>query len=236
MKVVKIKLYQSMVNYRKEMSYGYVQTYPLPTPSMVRGMAHSLIDAKEYHPLRISIQGCSNSVVTNMQKIYKFDRKGRYPVPVAVNSENYNQSVNRGLMFVDQIVDINLMLHISFDDSSLNAKLVEKINNNTVILGRNEDIARIDECKIVDLQEEKSRHQKLPLNIYLPKKYCDNNNLSGTVYRLPFKYNDVSSFADKRIFQFVNVKYISSGREIAKQKFPIDDEGNPVVLLGFEYD
>ncbi len=236
MQVVKIKLYQNMVNYRMEMSYGYVQTYPLPTPSMVRGMAHSLIGAREYHPLKISIQGCSSSVVTNMQKIFKFDRKGRYPVPVAVNSDEYNQSVNRGLMYVDQIVDMNLILHISFADNSLNSKLVESINNNTVVLGRNEDVARVDECQIIDLHEEKSRHQRLPFNMYLPKEYCDNNNLSGTVYRLPFKYNDVSSFADKRIFQFVDVKYISSGRELAKQKFPIDDAGNPVALLGIEDD
>ncbi|MGC8502600.1 CRISPR-associated protein Cas5, partial [Desulfurella sp.] len=54
---LKLQLYQNMVNYRKENSFGYIQSYPLPTPSMVRGMAHSLLGLKEYKPLRISIQG-----------------------------------------------------------------------------------------------------------------------------------------------------------------------------------
>lgn len=233
MYVVKLKLYQNMVNYRKEMSYGYVQTYPLPTPSMIRGMVHSLIEAKKYYPLKISIQGNYNSIVTNMQKIFKFDRKGRYPIPVAVNSNEYNQSVNRGLMFVDQIVDINLLLHISFSDVSLNDKLVESINNSIVILGRNEDMARVDECKIIELQNEMGRKQRFPHNIYLPKEFCINNNLTGTVFRLPFKYNNVESFADKRIFDFVYVKYISEGREFNKEKLPVDDDGSPVALLGF---
>ena len=234
MEVVKIKLYQNMVNYRKEMSYGYVQTYPLPTPSMVRGMIHSLIEAKEYYTLRISIQGNYSSVVTNMQKIFKFDRKGRYPIPVAVNSNEYNQSVNRGLMYVDQIVDINLLLHISFYDKSLNNKLVEAINNSTVILGRNEDIARVDECKIVELQKETARKQRLLHNIYLPKEFCINNSLTGTAFRLPFKYSDVESFADKRIFDFVDVKFISEGREFNKEKLHVDNEGIPVALLGID--
>lgn len=232
MQVVKLKLYQNMVNYRKEMSYGYVQTYPLPTPSMVKGMAHSLIEAKEYYPIKISIQGNSSSIVTNMQKVYKFDRKGRYPVPIAVNSDEYNQSVNRGLMYVDQIVNINLIFHLAFDDDSLNNRLIDAINSKTVILGRNEDIARIDECKIVDLKDDKSRHQKLLFNMYLSKEFCDKSKLSGTVYRLPFKYHEITSFADKRIFKFVDVKYISCGRELVKQKLPVDDEGVPVDLLG----
>jgi len=305
MQAVKIKLYQNMVNYRKEMSYGYVQTYPLPTPSMVKGMAHSLIMADEYNSLKISIQGTYSSVITNMQKVYKFDRYRAIDIPLSenkrllkfcnenenyeyksgkkenkgkltirkgsmtdeernmlitfydddeiavinyyydmsqkietrrlsVNSNDKNATLNQGLMFVDQIIHMKLVLHISFDDITLNTKLVNAINNNTVVLGRNEDIARIDECKIVDIQSEKERHQNLPFNIFLPKKICDQNNLTGTAYRLPFKYNEISSFADKRIFQFVDVRYISNGRDLFKQKLPVDDEGYPVALLGVD--
>jgi len=75
MKALRLKLYQNLVNYRREMSYGYVQTYPLPTPSMVRGMVHWLLGINDgYKPLKISIQGDFDSVITNMQKVYKFDR------------------------------------------------------------------------------------------------------------------------------------------------------------------
>ena len=237
MQAVKIKLYQNMVNYRRELSYGYVQTYPLPTPSMVRGMAHSLLQAKQYYPLQISIQGKYMSVVTNMQKIYKFDRKDRYPIPVAVRSSEYNQSVNRGLMYVDQIVDMDLILHIAFYDEELNKKFLKTVFENIVILGRNEDIARVDECKIVNINEPDNRNEQiLDKNMFISQSICKANRLEGTAYRLPFKYNDVQSFTDKRIFSFADAKYISIGRELSKKKLPVDDDNCPVAFLKVDDD
>lgn len=218
-----------MVNYRRELSYGYVQTYPLPTPSMVKGMAHGLLNLDKYHNLKISIQGNYESVVTNMQKVYKFDRdrasRPNNPYDVVVN--NSNKTVTHGVMFVDEIVDMELILHISFDEEKLNEQLLEAVRHRTIILGRNEDIARVDfkdTClvNILSFGEE----YRLPYNIYLDPEICKNEQLEGTYCRLPFYYEPVSSFKDKRIFKYVDAVYITKGNKIQYSDINVDNDGN----------
>ena len=234
MKAVRIKLYQNMVNYKRELSFGYVQTYPLPTPSMVKGMAHALLDLDKYHNLRISIQGNYESVVTNMQKVYKFDRDraSRPNNPYDVVVGNSNKTVTHGVMFVDEIVNMELLLHISFDDESLNRQLLDAVRQRTVILGRNEDIARVDfeDTSPVDISPSSDEY-RLPYSIYLKSDICNNEQLEGTYYRLPFYYEPLSSFNDKRIFKYADAVYIAKGNKIQYSKITIDNDGYLVSLL-----
>ena len=234
-RAVRIKLYQNMVNYRRELSYGYVQTYPLPTPSMVRGMAHALLDLDNYHNLKISIQGNYASVVTNMQKVYKFDRDraSRPNNPYDVVVGNSQKTATHGVMFVDEIVDMELLLHISFDKEYLNEQLLEAVKQKTVILGRNEDIARVDfedTCLVntAPLYDE----YRLEYNIYLNPEICKHEQLEGTNYRLPFYYEPVNSFDDKRIFKYVDTVYIAKGNKIQDYSdIEIDSNGSLVSFL-----
>lgn len=234
MKALRLKLYQNLVNYRREMSYGYVQTYPLPTPSMVRGMAHWLLCVSDgYKPLKISIQGYFDSVTTNMQKVFKFDRyrkenEGRLPV-IRTPSK---QMLNQGVQFVDLIVNMNLLLHIAFDDSSLTEALDDAVRMKTVVLGRNEDIARVDftETGLVDI-DEASDEITLNYNAYLSPDLCKEEQLSGTHYRLPFYYGKVKSKEDKRIFHFTNAVFIAKGNKIENVSFMKDSKGDLVSLL-----
>lgn len=324
MEAVKIKLYQNMVNYRREMSFGYVQSYPLPTPSMVRGMVHALIGAKsganEYYPLKVSIQGKYSTVVTNMQKVYKFDRYRAIEIPIsgnnairhfvksnskyefkpgkkedkgkliikkgemllkeknqlikyikdddtvknksvnkqddietinsyfqisqnielrrlAVKSNDKNATLNQGIMFVDQLVDVNLILHIVFEDNKLNQRLYEAVNSSVIVLGRNEDIARVDECRIVQI-EKCDDEIEITNCMYIPEGICKQKQLLGlgTAYRLPFRYANVENIEDKRIFEFVNVRYIDSGKTIEVDDLFLDDENNPVAFLSINND
>jgi CRISPR-associated protein Cas5t len=234
MKALRLKLYQNLVNYRREMSYGYVQTYPLPTPSMIRGMAHGLLGINNgYKPLKISIQGAFDSVTTNMQKVYKFDRyrkenEGR----LAVIHTPSKQMLNQGVQFVDLIVNMNLLLHIAFDDASLTAALDGAVRMKTVVLGRNEDIASVDfaETGIVDIEED-AEEITLNNNVYLSPDLCKKEQLSGTHYRLPFYYDDVQSIEDKRIFHFADAVYIAKGNKIENVSFMRDSKGDLVSLL-----
>jgi CRISPR-associated protein Cas5t len=222
MKAVKIKLYQNMVNYRREMSFGYVQTYPLPTPSMVKGMVHAILELKKYHNLKISVQGDYDTIVTNMQTMIKFDsirdepKKGyidsRDRIDVQSAKGKANATINKGPQYVDQIVNINLMLHIQFDEEELNYKLLKAVQEKLIILGRNEDIARVDEVKLVDYSDYSDYEDyQIKNNIYIEKDFAKENELSGTHYRLPFYYRSVKSFKDKRIFKFVDAVYVTSG-------------------------
>ena len=234
MKALRLKLYQNMVNYRREMSYGYVQTYPLPTPSMVRGMAHGLLGINDgYKPLKISVQGDFDSVTTNMQKVYKFDRyrkenEGRLPV---IHTPS-KQMLNQGVQFVDLIVNMNLLLHIAFDDASLTEALNGVVRMKTVVLGRNEDIASVDfiETGLVDI-EENSDEITLNYNAYLSPDFCSKEQLSGTHYRLPFYYDNVQSMGDKRIFHFTDAVYVAKGNKIENVSFIKDSKGDLVSLL-----
>ena len=234
MKALRLKLYQNLVNYRREMSYGYVQTYPLPTPSMVRGMAHWLLGINDgYKPLKISVQGNFDSVTTNMQKVYKFDRyrkenEGR----LAIIHTPSRQMLNQGVQFVDLIVNMNLLLHIAFDDAALTEALDGAVRMKTVVLGRNEDIASVDfaETGLVDIEED-SDEITLNYHAYLSPDLCRKEQLSGTHYRLPFYYDDLKSIEDKRIFHFADAVYIAKGNKIENAAFMKDNKGDLVSLL-----
>jgi len=235
MKALRLKLYQNLVNYRREMSYGYVQTYPLPTPSMVRGMGHWLLGINDgYKPLKISIQGYFDSVTTNMQKVYKFDRspEARPENPYIINVNGSLRTAKHGVQFVDLIVNMNLLLHIAFDDASLTEALDGAVRMKTIVLGRNEDIARVDfaETGLVDVKEV-SDEIILNYNAYLTPDLCRKEQLSGTHYRLPFYYDDVKSIEDKRIFHFTDAVYIARGNKIENASFMKDSKGDLVSLL-----
>lgn len=234
MKAVRIKLYQNLVNYRRELSYGYVQTYPLPTPSMVRGMAHALLGLDKYHSLKISIQGNYLSVITNLQRVYKFDRdrSSRPNNPYDVVVANAKKTAMHGIMFVDEIVDMELLLHVCFDNEDLNRHLLEAVRQKTVILGRNEDIALVDmeDTSLVEISEF-SEEYRLHYNIFLSPELCRKEHLEGTYYRLPFYYEPVKSFADKRIFKYIDAVYIAKGNKIQYSAIKVDSKGDIVNFL-----
>lgn len=241
MKAVKVRLYQNMVNYRREMSYGYVQTYPLPTPSMVKGMCHSLLNLDKYYNLKISIQGDYETIIMNMQKVYKFDRdrKARPKNPYNIVVNNSSKTATHGVMFVDLIININLILHIKFDDDNLNNELFEEFQKQTIVLGRNEDIARIDDVKMLSIHEKEiDEPYSLKNNIYINPEIKKKSRLQGTNYRLPFYYEKVDSFKDKRIFKFADVSYIIKHNNSIEEDTSImlDEDNDIVSLLGIKHE
>ncbi|MGC8503091.1 MAG: hypothetical protein ACP5M2_08630, partial [Desulfurella sp.] len=131
--------------------------------------------------------------------------------------------------FVDCLVNCKLLLHIAFDDEELTKKLYEKVLSNTVILGRNEDIARVDfnKTKIVQITQDEEVELKYP--IYLDTKITKENQLVGTHYKLPFYYENVSGFDDLRIFKFVDCVYVSKGKI---DNLYVDEDNDAVCFLG----
>ena len=68
MKAVRLILYQSQANYRREETVDNKMTYPLPPMSTVIGALHAACGYKEYHPMDVSIQG---KYETKQKKIYR---------------------------------------------------------------------------------------------------------------------------------------------------------------------
>ncbi len=231
---LKLSLYQNMVNFRRENSFGHVQSYPLPTPSMVRGMSHELLELTEYYPLKISIQGDFDTIGVNVQKVIKFDRdpKARPTNPYSVIVGESKKTATHSIAFVDALVNCNLVLHIAFDDEELTKKLYKKVLTKTVVLGRNEDIARVDfeNTKLTDIKKNEDS-LRLANSILLDKETAKKNQLSGTHYRLPFYYKQVKSYTDYRIFHFVDCVYITKGEKL-EDDFFVDEDNLAVSFLG----
>lgn len=234
MRALRLVLYQNMVNFRVENSFGYIQSYPLPTPSMVRGMAHELLGLKEYKPLKISIQGDFDSFTTNVQRVIKFDREpeSRPNNPYLVVVNKAQKTATNSIVFVDSLINCNLILHIAFEDEELTRKLYEKVLTKTVILGRNDDVARVDfkNTKLVEIKKSDSE-ARLKHSIFLDANIAKLNQLSGTYYRLPFYYKEVKSFADSRIFERVECVYIARDEKL-EENFFVDEDNLVVSLLG----
>ncbi|MCX7589780.1 MAG: type I-B CRISPR-associated protein Cas5b [Patescibacteria group bacterium] len=236
MKALKIKIYQNLCNYRREKSFGYIQSYPLPTPSMVRGMVHDILELNYYIPMKISIQGKNDGIAIDLQRVIKFDRdpKARPKNPYIVNVKNSKKTATNGIIFIDELINVELILHILFnskDNEELLEKLYFNLQQKTPILGRNEDIARIDEMKFVNLNKVNDRTVKTKYSMYvLPGALIETK---GIRFRLPFWYENVESFEDERIFHFIEVFYITSNCNsfLNKDYFLKDDDNDLVCLL-----
>ena len=70
MKAIKVTAFQESANYKVPISHDFRESYPLPPYSTIIGMVHYLCDFKEYHPMKISIQGSYGSTVSVLYTEY----------------------------------------------------------------------------------------------------------------------------------------------------------------------
>lgn len=68
MKLLRLKFFQETACYQKPFAYKVGETYPLAPFSTVKGMLHAVLDAKEYIPMNLSIQGQSETMLIDYQK------------------------------------------------------------------------------------------------------------------------------------------------------------------------
>lgn len=192
LKILKMKLFQETACYKKPFAFKVAETYPLPPYSTVIGMFHKIIGAKpgEYYDMNISIQGEYESIFSNYQNLRMF--KGKDEVTAMPRN-------------VHQLLNVNLVIHMQAED-----QIVDKIYQNiisgkeTFTLGRNEDLVRVDEVKIIE--NPKVVYEKFinKYNAYVPLQYTD-EEVGGINYRLNSVYTIEN---DLRKWKKVDVKYI----------------------------
>lgn len=217
MQALKLKLYQDLVCYRKPMSFKAGETYPLPPPSTLNGFFHNALNATEYIPLKFSIQGTYNSVTNNLQTLYKFGgvRKDKGKV------RNYwavigNTSINRNVFYTNLLVGISLIIHVA-----AHADILNRLHDSLLLpkeylsLGRREDLVRIDEVSMVDLEEREDRRNGISLRYraYIPKQCALDNDLHGINYRLNSYYEIRDGF---KKWEQVEMLYVESGKVYSK--------------------
>ena len=138
MKALRLDLFQETACYRKPFAIKISETYPLPPYSTINGLLHRILDAKEYIPMRISIQGDYESLVNEYQTTYFYKKNTVTKMPM-------NQHL---------LLNVKLIVHINAEDSVLD-KLYDRIKNldEFLSLGRREDLLRIDDVQFVELNE-----------------------------------------------------------------------------------
>ncbi|WP_029520048.1 type I-B CRISPR-associated protein Cas5b [Persephonella sp. IF05-L8] len=209
MKLLKIKGYQVFANYRKPMSFNYWDTYPLPPLSTVRGWFHTVVEATEYIPIAMSIQGRFDGVVQDLQTLIKFDRKRNKEGEIVL--EGFNKAFSKSPTYVANVYGINLTIYLKAEEEYLQKFKENLFKLEYPSLGRKEDLIRIDYIDLVEpiLQDFSEDEHIIDYGIYLNKSTADQLGIRGINYRMNFKYNkELLEKTGLRYFEKKDVAYI----------------------------
>lgn len=217
-KAIRLKVFQQMPNYKKPAAVVLKESFPLPPYSTIIGMVHSACKFTEYHPMKISIQGKHASDVAEIEKQYVFGGVPNERCDIVIpKSKN---GVRSGMKTIQFLSDVELCIHIVPDDESEIEYICNCLLNpdEYISIGRREDIARIDEVSIVELDEitDDNLEDEDDFNItgeyelFCPLNYLD-GRISSTIYRIPklFGYEN-----KKRIWKEVINSVCTSASEI----------------------
>ena len=215
MKVLKLELFQEAACYKKPFTFKVGETYPLPPYSTVKGMLHRILDAQEFIPMQISIQGDYESKFVDYQSMY-FQK----------DKETTKMPLNMHLLH-----NVELIIHVKAEDEVID-NIVEGIKNSDeyLSLGRREDLVRIDGVKFVELTEHTPNLMQsyvIKRPIYVPKDAIDSEELSGINYRLNWKYKIIEGL---RQWEKIDTKYVEKGAEIIEDTIILDDEKDLVYF------
>ena len=213
MKILKLKMFQETACYKKPFAFKVSETYPLPPYSTVIGMFHKILKAEsgQYFPMNISIQGSYESIFNNYQNLRMYKGKDK------VTSMPRN---------VHQLLNVNLIIHVKAED-----EVIETIYNNitngieTFTLGRNEDLVRIDEVKIIS-EIKKIENAFIEKSAYIPEYMAD--DISGINYRLNTKYEIKNEL---RNWEKVNVKYVEKNTSQCLYDIIQDEDGDNIYFF-----
>lgn len=226
MKVIKLKLYQNMVNYKRHTSFQLKETYPLPPYSTVIGMIHNACGYKEYVPMNISVQGKYHSKVNDLATRYEFSvmkfEADRHQVRVPNREYDKKKGyyiekdlgVVRGISTTELLVDVELIIHVQVEDENKLMEIYEKLKNppEYLSLGRREDLVRVDEIKIVEVSNKQMTNDIVLKNeAYIPVSILnqEDNEITGTIYNISKNYTLVEIGKNKfqRSWEKVKVVY-----------------------------
>lgn len=248
MKAIRIKLTQDMVNYRKPTSFQLKETYPLPPPSTVIGMVHYLCDFTEYKEMSVGIQGKYHSKVNDLYTRYEFKNAMKYS-KTRHQLEVEGCGISRGVSTVELLTDIELLLHVIPKDQSLVRKIEKAFLYPRVYpsLGRREDLALIEEVKVVDIYERELEDEvdiKNNYSAYIPINLIEDDSIeiakdrvsAGTRYKLTKNYVLVDKGTKRypRVFrQWNKVDVIYASRVQAQEDtiIQLDEDDNIVFLI-----
>lgn len=244
MKAIKFDLYQQTANYRLPVSQGFRETYPLPPYSTVIGMIHYLCNFKEYHPMEVSIQGQANSSTSDLFTRYEFKNGLKFD-PSRHQIDVNGFGISRGVGHTQLLVDVHLVLHIVPENQDELDTIYQalKYPQNYPSLGRHEDLALIDNVKIVDLKQQEltQDYQSDDMAAYVPLNYLNDLDIEdghgtnldrGTVYDLnkTYQLHQVRKGKVTRKWHQVTALYVSDYTIFEDTEMLVDSDQMPLFL------
>lgn len=233
MKLLKIKLFQETACYLKPFAFKVGETYPLVPFSTIKGMLHAVLDATEYIPMNISIQGSYESIFIDYQKKYMYKKREVPPLLTTAGLpdevELDAKMVTTMPMYQHLLFNVEHVIHIEAEEFIIE-ELYTKLNHldTTLSLGRWEDLVRIDEIKLIE--PTLGRVKASQFNQYIPINYREKYelDLNSPFYQLPRKYEVVKG---RRQWDYVETMLLPKGVKIRAKEMLVDDEGLPIFLL-----
>jgi len=228
MKVIKLKIRQNLANYRKPLNYQIKESYPLPPYSTIIGMVHKACNFKEYHPMKVSIQGKTNFSINDIYTKYTFAKNATYcknRKMMKVQGKNKTYGIIKGVGNIELIQDIELLIHIKPDDEEEMNYIYEKLKKPDTFLaiGRHEDLIDIEKVEIVECQEKEKATTHY--SAYVP---IDKIKVKNTIYKLPKEFYIDEKTRLRKFKEPIKVCLITENENI--EDVYVDNENNPVVL------
>ncbi|MCF8011637.1 MAG: type I-B CRISPR-associated protein Cas5b [Clostridiales bacterium] len=253
MKALRIKVFQDTACYKKPLSFKVGETYPLPPFSTVKGMLHAVMDANEYIPMNISIQGgyeysfleyqshyfykFRNREVNRVTKEIKKGKKGREEIPGEAplttkekpcnDPVDYKDLMVRSPIYKYSLKNVNLIIHVMAEDNILKKLETAFEERSFLSLGAAEYLIRIDEIKETNLyllQEDIITKY----NFYVRHEQAEEINLKYVPYSLCWKYQVING---TREWEKIHAGYVKKGQLLCEvDDVLIDEEKNPVFF------
>lgn len=234
-KAIRIKCFQNLVNYRKPSSFIIKETFPLPPYSTVLGMIHAACGYREFHPMKLCIQGTNRGTVSELYTRYSFSagtkyEEGRHQLCVE-DGEKYG--IFRGIANVELVCDNDMVIHVIPEEKDFQ-KVYESLKNppQYLSLGRYEDLLDIERVDIVNIHEEEEVITKR--DMYIPVKYgIELGHTHGTVYNLTREYEITKQGLRRWKKENGRVKayYCSAGTSIDEGAYVDDFEEDAALIF-----
>ncbi|HZK60494.1 MAG TPA: CRISPR-associated protein Cas5 [Anaerovoracaceae bacterium] len=232
-RAIRLVCRQSMVNYRKPASFIIKETYPLPPYSTVIGMVHAACGFKEYHDMKVSVQGTSSSTVADLYTRYSFGNQGfeegRHSMKVPVGDKMFG--VFKGVANTELIAEIEMVIHIQPKAEGDFGATVQGLKNpqNYLSLGRHEDLLNIESVEIVELKDEEDYCSNHDMYVPLDALGRLDRKKDGTIYRINKEYKIDEKTGIRKWVNPVQVKYLSEGYQFDEPS--VDAYGDVVFMV-----
>lgn len=226
-KAIRLQCFQNLANYRKPSSFIIKETFPLPPYSTVIGMIHAACGFREYHPMKVSIQGTNQGTISELYTRYSFSMGGKYePGRHQIRIEDtVDYGVFKGIAHVELVCESQMVIHIMPEEKDFDVVYQSLCYPPCYLsLGRYEDMLDVQRVDIVGLQMEEGETAKH--DIYIPVDSVSKiGRNTTTVYKLTKEY-EITKQGFRR-WKKINGKipsfYYPSGKTV--EEVYVDDFG-----------